>query len=62
MIIHHTTLMGMLVKASMRLKQDGKPHDQLVALIRELDAISEHAEAQDAKVMKLLGEAKKILD
>lgn len=54
MIIHHTTLMSLLVKAATRLKEDGREYDQLTYLFEEIDKISEQAEANDAEIRALL--------
>lgn len=54
MIIHHTTLQRLILKAAQRQKEAGKDYDQLVALFEEVERISEQAEASDAKIKELL--------
>lgn len=54
MIIHHTTLQLLVLKAAQRLKDAGKDYDQLIALHEELERIAEQAEAKDEEIKKLL--------
>jgi small-conductance mechanosensitive channel len=58
MLLHHTTLSQLLLKACQRLEAENKPNDQLCALLRELETVSEQAEAHDKKLRGLLDSIK----